>query len=820
MAARTKGQINELKKRFGVRDATNPILDLCVDANQSTPFEALLLGLYKYLFRDMTRYYNSFVGRDLLNLQFTYHRVWMMVKKKVWFKLSKVSAANLKRKLKVHLLLHLCESMLQFGPTLSYNTERCESFNSIIRAKNIFSNKHSPSKYIATNFGVEESIQNICSGISDKFGAELVELYKSDVVSEYLGKHVESEKCIYQQGTLRKLSTAALELGAIKMTIPERGAILLSQPIASCRLLMPPSMKSCNQFCCHLWICRKLVYSGEVSELVKVPTVLSSFLNQKQLFHKAVYLMKYDCPLLTMVDFCVIPSSSVCAAVSVVHKCTTTCSFVEKTASAVVEGLIDTLASEVKCLRVIKKSSKQRAEYLQKQDDILSQENKAKSPSALQGRLLYAIATRPIPKRRRPLYATATRPIPKRRRPLYAIEENRAAKRQKYEDNSAAIKASERNRYWNDPAVRLAKRAAGIAGVTELYHYHPKASLSDVQRQPATVYSLYEPKSHALMEYNGGLEKAILRDSELLSEVNDAFLLPPYRPPPAVAAALPPPPAAAELPPPPAAAELPPPPAAAELPPPPPAESFPHRQQQQQQQQQSYPRGSGIAGVTDLTLPLKAAALPPPPPAVAAELPPMPPAVAAELPPPPPAVAAELPPAVAAELPPAVAAELPPPPPAVAAELPPPLPAVAAELPPPPPAVAAALPPPPPAVAAELPPPPPAVAAELPPPPPAVAAALPPPPPAVAAELPPPPPAVAAELPPPPPAVAAELPPPPTSSSSSRAAATSRSRSTAATTTSPTTGTSSIDTSAPTTTSPAATATHMAPMARTRPPRP
>ena len=36
-------------------------------------------------------------------------------------------------------------------------------------------------------------------------------------------------------------------------------------------------------------------------------------------------------------------------------------------------------------------------------------------------------------------------------------------------------------------------------------------------------YSLYEPKSHALMEYNGGLEKAILRDSELLSEVDDAF---------------------------------------------------------------------------------------------------------------------------------------------------------------------------------------------------------------------------------------------------------------------------------------------------------
>ena len=48
----------------------------------------------------------------------------------------------------------------------------------------------------------------------------------------------------------------------------------------------------------------------------------------------------------------------------------------------------------------------------------------------------------------------------KRQRYQEDVEENRAAKRQKYEDNSDAIKASERNQYWNDPAVRLAKRAA------------------------------------------------------------------------------------------------------------------------------------------------------------------------------------------------------------------------------------------------------------------------------------------------------------------------------------------------------------------------
>eukprot|EP00731_Ephydatia_muelleri_P027809 Em0019g682a len=89
------------------------------------------------------------------------------------------------------------------------------------------------------------------------------------------------------------------------------------------------------------------------------------------------------------------------------------------------------------------------------------------------------------------------------------------------------------------------------------------------------------------------------------------------------------------------------------------------------------PRGSGIAGVTELPLPPKDAVLPPyhPPPAVAKELPPLPPA--AELPSPPPA--AELPsPPPAAELPsPPPAAELPSPPPA--AELPSPPPA--AELP-------------------------------------------------------------------------------------------------------------------------------------------
>eukprot|EP00731_Ephydatia_muelleri_P011467 Em0006g361a len=309
-----------------------------------------------------------------------------------------------------------------------------------------------------------------------------------------------------------------------------------------------------------------------------------------------------------------------------------------------------------------KKRSKQRAEYLQKQDDILSQENKAKArarykadpekkkasvrdsykadpekkkaserdnykadPEKKKASVRDSYTADPEKKKAsvRDSYKAdsekkkasvrdsynadiESKQSAKRQRYQEDVEENRAAKRQKYEDNSAAIKASERNRYWNDPAVRLAKRAA------EMKRYRRGHRTTTTTQS----YSLYEPKSHALMEYNGGLEKAILRDSELLSEVNDAFyaVLPPYRLPPAVGA-LPPPPAAAELPSPPPAAELPSPPPATELPSPPPAAELP-----------SPPPAA------ELSSPPPAAELSSPPPAAAAAAAalPTPPAAAAE----------------------------------------------------------------------------------------------------------------------------------------------------------------------------------------------
>ena len=76
-------------------------------------------------------------------------------------------------KLKIHLLLHIVDDMKNFGPAVSFCTERyvsqfrihgcacilflcarCEAFNSNVRMHNVFSNRRAPSRDIARNFAV------------------------------------------------------------------------------------------------------------------------------------------------------------------------------------------------------------------------------------------------------------------------------------------------------------------------------------------------------------------------------------------------------------------------------------------------------------------------------------------------------------------------------------------------------------------------------------------------------------------------------------------------------------------------------------------
>ena len=87
------------------------------------------------------------------------------------------------KRLKTHLILHLVDGMVAFGPTQCYNTERqvgniaiiiatviyhhyyrFESFNSHIRAHNIFGKRQSPSRDIATRFVILHNLRYICSG--------------------------------------------------------------------------------------------------------------------------------------------------------------------------------------------------------------------------------------------------------------------------------------------------------------------------------------------------------------------------------------------------------------------------------------------------------------------------------------------------------------------------------------------------------------------------------------------------------------------------------------------------------------------------------
>ncbi|KAL5503621.1 hypothetical protein EMCRGX_G010597 [Ephydatia muelleri] len=76
---------------------------------------------------------------------------------------------------------------------------------------------------------------------------------------------------------------------------------------------------------------------------------------------------------------------------------------------------------------------------------------------------------------------------------------------------------------WDHPGVHSGEKVEVLQGAV----VPPQGKLSSdthlLQLLTSTVFSLFEPNSRTLAEYGVRLEKAILRDSELLSEVNNAF---------------------------------------------------------------------------------------------------------------------------------------------------------------------------------------------------------------------------------------------------------------------------------------------------------
>ncbi|KAJ6462550.1 hypothetical protein C8R45DRAFT_841581 [Mycena sanguinolenta] len=65
---------------------------------------------------------------------------------------------------KFHIILHLPFHIRRFGPSILFATEAFESFNAIIRAKSVHSNRHAPSRDIALAFAQGNRIRHLLSG--------------------------------------------------------------------------------------------------------------------------------------------------------------------------------------------------------------------------------------------------------------------------------------------------------------------------------------------------------------------------------------------------------------------------------------------------------------------------------------------------------------------------------------------------------------------------------------------------------------------------------------------------------------------------------
>lgn len=65
---------------------------------------------------------------------------------------------------KFHILVHLSEHIRRFGPAILFATEGFESYNAIIRAKSVHSNRHAPSRDIARAFAQSNRVRHLLSG--------------------------------------------------------------------------------------------------------------------------------------------------------------------------------------------------------------------------------------------------------------------------------------------------------------------------------------------------------------------------------------------------------------------------------------------------------------------------------------------------------------------------------------------------------------------------------------------------------------------------------------------------------------------------------
>ncbi|KAL5500102.1 hypothetical protein EMCRGX_G011605 [Ephydatia muelleri] len=185
-------------------------------------------GFTSRISRNIANYYKSSVGRDFKALAqmalFVLSPFLAPAEIEVWLALSKVFKIAYCDRYKA--FSYFTEEVQNpLASSSCYNTERCESYNSLIRCRNIYSNRQAPSKDIANSFAIQESIRFAFAessySLSERCGNDLIALYRSMGVQHYLGgTSVQHDKPIHQPGTLRK-HVGSSELGSIVLNAPD-----------------------------------------------------------------------------------------------------------------------------------------------------------------------------------------------------------------------------------------------------------------------------------------------------------------------------------------------------------------------------------------------------------------------------------------------------------------------------------------------------------------------------------------------------------------------------------------------------------------------
>ncbi|KAJ3764774.1 hypothetical protein FB446DRAFT_656148, partial [Lentinula raphanica] len=81
---------------------------------------------------------------------------------------------------KFHVILHLPDYIRRFGPPMLFATEGFESFNAIICACSVHSNRHAPSKDVAHQMAHGNRIRHLMKGV---LGSETSDWQKNTLLS-------------------------------------------------------------------------------------------------------------------------------------------------------------------------------------------------------------------------------------------------------------------------------------------------------------------------------------------------------------------------------------------------------------------------------------------------------------------------------------------------------------------------------------------------------------------------------------------------------------------------------------------------------------